>query len=246
MNNRRNILIANDDGIQSPGIVRLAEAASNFGDVWVVAPEGQCSGMSQKLTIFNELNAMRRDFPSAVKGAYAISGTPADCVKVALKSLMPAAPDVVFSGINAGYNAGYDIAYSGTIGAAMEAVLHGIPAIAFSESHDGCHEVTDKYLCAIMEELIDQPLYGEIWNVNFPGCPEAGFRGIIRDIEPAPNFFFDNDYNSAEEKNGYVLTPYARLLGPDDAPRGSDVWAVLNGYIAIGRIRNMVYRIVGL
>ena len=57
MNNRRNILIANDDGIQSPGIVRLAEAASNFGDVWVVAPEGQCSGMSQKLTIFNELNA---------------------------------------------------------------------------------------------------------------------------------------------------------------------------------------------
>ena len=241
------ILVVNDDSIHAPGIALLAKAAMELGEVTVVAPAHQCSAMSQKITIRGDMRVDQvADFPVPVKAAYMVDGTPADCVKVALKSLMPAAPDVVFSGINAGYNAGYDIAYSGTIGAAMEAVLHGIPAIAFSESHDGCHEVTDKYLCAIMEELIDQPLYGEIWNVNFPGCPEAGFRGIIRDVEPAPNFFFDNDYNSAEEKNGYVLTPYARLLGPDDAPRGSDVWAVLNGYIAIGRIRNMVYRIAGL
>ena len=68
--------------------------------------------------------------------------------------------------------------------------------------------------------------------------PRGG--GIKRDVEPAPSFFFENDYEKAESSDGFVLTPFARLLGPDDAPKNSDVWAVLNGYIAIGRIRNML------
>lgn len=242
MKKHMNILIANDDGIRSPGIVRLANMAACFGDVWVVAPEGQCSGMSQKLTIFNELNAMKHEFQAEVKGAYGVTGTPADCVKVALKSLLPVKPDFVFSGINDGFNAGYDIAYSGTVGAAMEAVLHGIPAIAFSECHDGFREVTDKYMREIAEELMEKPLSGEIWNVNFPGCRAEELKGIKRDVEPAPSFFFENDYEKAESDGGFVLTPFARLLGPDDAPKNSDVWAVLNGYIAIGRIRNMLCR----
>ena len=127
MNKKTNILIVNDDGIESYGIAKLAAMAANFGDVWVVAPEGQCSGMSQRLTIFSELNVQEREFPATVRAAYSVSGTPADCVKVALKSLLPVWPDYVFSGINAGFNAGYDIAYSGTVGAAMEAVLHDIP-----------------------------------------------------------------------------------------------------------------------
>ena len=242
MKKHMNILIANDDGIRSPGIVRLANMAACFGDVWVVAPEGQCSGMSQKLTIFNELNAMKHEFQAEVKGAYGVTGTPADCVKVALKSLLPVKPDFVFSGINDGFNAGYDIAYSGTVGAAMEAVLHGISAIAFSECHDGFREVTDKYMREIAEELMEKPLSGEIWNVNFPGCRTEELKGIKRDVEPAPSFFFENDYEKAESDGGFVLTPFAKLLGPDDAPKNSDVWAVLNGYIAIGRIRNMLCR----
>ena len=128
MNKRLNILVANDDGIASPGLLRLANAAARLGDVWVAAPAGQCSGMSQKITIAGEISVEKRNFPADVKAAYVISGTPADCVKTAIKSLLPVKPDVVFSGINSGFNTGFDIAYSGTVGAAMEALLNGVPA----------------------------------------------------------------------------------------------------------------------
>lgn len=242
MNKKTNILIVNDDGIEAYGIAKLAAMAANFGDVWVVAPEGQCSGMSQRLTIFSELNVQEREFPATVRAAYSVSGTPADCVKVALKSLLPVWPDYVFSGINAGFNAGYDIAYSGTVGAAMEAVLHDIPAIAFSTQHDGSYEITDKYLMPIAEELMQKSNAGEIWNVNFPGGQACDFKGIIRGTEAAQSFFFENDYQKLEQDGKIVFTPFAKLLGPNDAPKGTDVWAVLNGYIAIGRIKNALYR----
>lgn len=241
MNKKTNILIVNDDGIEAYGIAKLAAMAANFGDVWVVAPEGQCSGMSQRLTIFSELNVQEREFPATVRAAYSVSGTPADCVKVALKSLLPVWPDYVFSGINAGFNAGYDIAYSGTVGAAMEAVLHDIPAIAFSTQHDGSYEITDKYLMPIAEELMQKSNAGEIWNVNFPGGQACDFKGIIRGAEAAQSFFFENDYQKLERDGKIVFTPFAKLLGPNDAPKGTDVWAVLNGYIAIGRIENALY-----
>lgn len=242
MNKKTNILIVNDDGIEAYGIAKLAAMAANFGDVWVVAPGGQCSGMSQRLTIFSELNVQEREFPATVRAAYSVSGTPADCVKVALKSLLPVWPDYVFSGINAGFNAGYDIAYSGTVGAAMEAVLHDIPAIAFSTQHDGSYEITDKYLMPIAEELMQKSNAGEIWNVNFPGGQACDFKGIIRGAEAAQSFFFENDYQKSERDGKIVFTPFAKLLGPNDAPKGTDVWAVLNGYIAIGRIKNALYR----
>ena len=156
--------------------------------------------------------------------------------------MLPVWPDYVFSGINAGFNAGYDIAYSGTVGAAMEAVLHDIPAIAFSTQHDGSYEITDKYLMPIAEELMQKSNAGEIWNVNFPGGQACDFKGIIRGTEAAQSFFFENDYQKLERDGKIVFTPFAKLLGPNDAPKGTDVWAVLNGYIAIGRIKNALYR----
>ena len=176
--------------------------------------------MSQRLTIFSELNVQEREFPATVRAAYSVSGTPADCVKVALKSLLPVWPDYVFSGINAGFNAGYDIAYSGTVGAAMEAVLHDIPAIAFSTQHDGSYEITDKYLMPIAEELMQKSNAGEIWNVNFPGGQACDFKGIIRGTEAAQSFFFENDYQKLERDGKIVFTPFAKLLGPNDAPKG--------------------------
>lgn len=88
--------------------------------------------------------------------------------------LLPERPDVVFSGINFGYNIGYDIAYSGTIGAAMEAIMHGIPAIAFSNESNGVYEVAEKYLLSVTKDLLKrEKAANEIWNVNFPGCSIA-------------------------------------------------------------------------
>ena len=240
MNKRLNILVANDDGIASPGLLRLANAAARLGDVWVAAPAGQCSGMSQKITIAGEISVEKRNFPADVKAAYSISGTPADCVKTAIKSLLPVKPDVVFSGINSGFNTGFDIAYSGTVGAAMEALMNGVPAIACSDSHGGCREVTDMFLYEIARELIKRPLAGEIWNVNFPDCTLNEYKGILRDVKIEPHCFFENFYNTAENENGCALSPYAELLDPERAENGSDLWAVLHGYIAIGRVKNML------
>ena len=130
-----NILVVNDDSIHSPGIALLAREAAKLGKVWVVAPASQCSAMSHRLSINSAMRVARvPDFPAPVEGAWSVTGTPADCVKVALHYILKEKPDYVFSGINDGYNVGYDIAYSGTLGAAMEAVMNGIPAIAFSNA----------------------------------------------------------------------------------------------------------------
>ena len=130
------ILVVNDDGIKAPGIKRLVQMAAGLGEVWVVAPAAQCSAMSHRITVRGDLEVKPYDFPVTGVTAYSVGGTPADCVKVALGCLMTEKPDIVFSGINAGYNVGRDILYSGTIGAAMEALCWGVPAIAFSVAEE--------------------------------------------------------------------------------------------------------------
>ena len=112
MKEKLKILIANDDGIRSEGIAKLARAAASFGTVWVAAPEHQCSGMSVRLTISekSQMAVYRYDFPVPVEAAWSVDGTPADCVKVALNALLPFRPDIVLSGINDGLNAGLDVA----------------------------------------------------------------------------------------------------------------------------------------
>lgn len=242
MEKRLKILVVNDDGISSPGIVRLAENAAKFGDVWVIAPARQCSGMSQKLTIFENMEVRQVDFPVPVMAAYSLGGTPADCVKVAVKMLLKEKPDIVFSGINFGYNAGLDIAYSGTVGATMEAAINGIPAIAFSSQHNGSDEVTEKYIEQITGELLASPLpLGQVWNVNFPGCPLSECKGILRDRKIAQLCFFENCYELKKRDDGEEeFVPYSDLSSTVRAAEGTDIHALLHGYVSIGKITSAV------
>ena len=237
-----NILITNDDGINAPGISLLAEAAAQFGNVTVVAPASQCSAMSHRITLDRPMGLRNHEWGMDGVTAYSLDGTPADCIRAALDAIMPEKPDVVLSGINHGYNVGYDIAYSGTVGAAMEALINGIPAIAFSSQHDGSSDVTDKYLVPVIEELLSSPIgRGEIWNVNFPGCALEDCRGILRERIPAPLCVFDNHYDKTEQPDGsFILRPYAERLSPGRAPEGSDIHAVFNGYVSIGKVKSMV------
>ena len=237
-----NILITNDDGINAPGISLLAEAAAQFGNVTVVAPASQCSAMSHRITLDRPMGLRKHEWGMDGVTAYSLDGTPADCIRAALDAIMPEKPDVVLSGINHGYNVGYDIAYSGTVGAAMEALINGIPAIAFSSQHDGSSDVTDKYLVPVIEELLSSPIgLGEIWNVNFPGCALEDCRGILRERIPAPLCVFDNHYDKTEQPDGsFILRPYAEQLSPERAPEGSDIHAVFNGYVSIGKVKSMV------
>lgn len=234
------ILVVNDDGINAPGIHRLAEMARKLGEVWVVAPDSQCSAMSQRITVRADLLVKKEEIPVEGVHAYSVSGTPADCVKVAIQHILPERPDVVFSGINGGYNAGVDLLYSGTVGAAMEALSEGVPAIAFSSEKESGYEVTDAYLYAIAKELVAEKLpANEIWNVNFPCCPMSEFKGILKDRKPAQTQFYLDHYERTEQPDGSILLSAEGIL-ITDAEEGTDIGAVLAGYISIGRVRNAV------
>ena len=236
---RPQILLVNDDGIRSAGLRVLAETAARLGDVWVVAPESQCSAMSQRLTIFEPLIIRRAEFPADVKAAWSVSGTPADCVKAALEHLLPIRPDLLFSGINNGYNTGFDIAYSGTIGAAMEGLMKGIPAFAFSNCFGEGFALIERELFPLMRELLEEPAGpGMIWNVNFPGGGLAGFRGVRREMRVAHTQLYLDNYALEAQPDGSLLMHNRGFPAPADlAPEGTDVHAVLNGYISVGRVR---------
>lgn len=235
-----NILIVNDDGINASGIIRLAAAAKKYGKVWVVAPESQRSGASHSINLHEPIGAWEVDFPVEDVTAWAITGSPADCARVGILSLMPVKPDLVLSGINYGYNAGTDVMYSGTVGAAMEAVFQGIPAIALSEATNEGTLVTDKYLEQVLDELIPAKFIpDEIINVNFPYAKPEEVKGILRDRKASRGRLFDDRYDLVGEKDGkkqfMVNGVYQEV-----AEEGTDLKAIFDKYISIGTIRNIM------
>lgn len=234
------ILVVNDDGIRAEGLLRLARMASGLGEVWVAAPKNQCSAMSHRISVFGKIEVCPVEYPAEGVKAFSIDGTPADCVKVALTYLMPQKPDIVFSGINYGYNTGVDILYSGTIGAAMEARVQGIPAAAFSNEMNHVYDAVDRWLLPVTKELLKKPLAADrIWNVNFPGCPVSEVKGILWDRKPAQEQFYHDHYIRTDGENGeFYLTSAG--IPTDCAPEGTDIRAVLDRYISIGTVRNAV------
>ena len=235
-----NILVVNDDSIHAPGIQMLAQAASQLGNVYVVAPASQCSAMSQKLTLREDMTLRKITvFPADVKAAWEVGGTPVDCVKVALYHILEGKPDLVLSGINNGYNAGFDIAYSGTLGAAFEAARNGIRAIAFSAPSDSHLPAVEPWLLPVLKELTEADAgEGNVWNVNFPRMNEQPPKGILRDRIPAHSSLFSEDYRETVQPDGTVILSCRGIPVPDEALGiGTDGEAVRSGYISIGKVR---------
>ena len=233
-----NLLITNDDGINAQGIAVLARAAAAFGKVTLVAPARQCSAMSHRITLGRPLRLETVDFPVENVSAYSLDGTPADCVKAALDAILPEKPDVVLSGINHGYNVGYDVVYSGTVGAAMEALMNGIPAIALSRNDVGTFETTQAFIGQILERLLQEaPSSREIWNVNFPG---ERAKGILWDRSVATCGGYYSGSLRAGFQGGKTVLQYPPMLDVDNSiPRGagdSDLNAVIRGYISVGKV----------
>lgn len=234
----RKILVTNDDGIDSEGIRRLAEVASKFGEVWIVAPCKQYSAMSHSATFWAPIDVWPVDFPVEGVHAYATTGTPSDCVCVALNAVLPFKPDVVFCGINAGYNIASSIQYSGTCGAAFEAANQGCHTIAFSENHEGTHEVADRYIEEIASVLIDKPLgVNEIWNINFPGCTLEECNGVKYDCTVSQEQFFSGGYKEVK-RDGDKVTYIIDYVPRWEAEEGSDLRAVIDNYVAVGKVKN--------
>ncbi len=172
-------LISNDDGIEAVGIRVLADSMRGLGHVTIVAPDKNCSGASNSLTL---------DSPIRIKemepGVHRVSGTPTDCVHVALTGLLDEDPDIVVSGINAGANLGDDVIYSGTVAAAMEGRFLGYPAVALSlvlneNSKNHHYDTAGEAAIRLVQQLQRDPLPADtILNVNIPDCPWSEIRGF--------------------------------------------------------------------
>lgn len=235
----RKILITNDDGIDSDGIVRLARAAKDFGEVWVVAPDGQRSAMSHSITLRHSVEVWECDFPVPGVHAYACDGKPADCVRIGVLNIVPGKPDHIFSGINYGYNLATDLQYSATAGAAFEAAFQRIHTIAFSEDASEIHEVTDKYLKEIIADLLDKPLeISQIWNVNFPGCSVTECKGILYDRKVSTDNFYNDRYHETMVAPGRISYMVEGIRN-DQALEGTDLKAIFEKYVSIGVATNI-------
>jgi len=170
------ILVSNDDGYFAPGITLLAEALGRLGDVTVVAPERDRSGASNSLTLDRPLVVRR-----APNGYFSVNGTPTDCVHIAVTGLLDFTPDVIVSGVNLGANMGDDTIYSGTVAAAVEGYLLGIPSLAVSlTSKEGSHFESAIGVALEMVERLARAPFGEpvLFNVNVPDVAPDRLRGI--------------------------------------------------------------------
>ena len=237
----RRILITNDDGIDADGIIRLAEEALNFGEVWVIAPKEQRSAASHSITLRDSIDVYPYpEFPVKGVKAYHCSGTPADCVRVGVRKIMPYKPDLVLSGINYGYNAATDLQYSATVGAAFEAAFQEVHAIALSEGFSMCHEVTDKYLHEIIAKLIDTPLgYGQVHNVNFPDCPLSECKGVLYDMKVSHGYYYEDEYNVIKELNDGGVRLMVEGHRRNESEEGTDFRALAENYVSVGIINNI-------
>ena len=174
-----NILVTNDDGITAPGLEALTEAVQDFGRLTIVAPDSERSAASHSITLFDPIDVKQVSMNGHV--AWSCSGTPVDCVKIALSELMDSPPDLVVSGINRGSNTGQNILYSGTVSAAVESMFSGIPAIAFSitswevDDYQPALEISRQVTAKILEWGLPVNL---VLNVNIPPIPFEKIKGL--------------------------------------------------------------------
>ena len=227
------ILVTNDDGIFSSGIFSLWEVAKEFGDVTVVAPNSEKSAVGHGITISKPIYIKKITRKNLFNG-YAVSGTPADCVKIAIKNIMSSPPELILSGINIGSNLGNNIIYSGTVSAAIEGSFLGIPSFAISlDTFDPISFITSK---SIIRRIINKiglskiPL-GSILNINIPNCSIDEVKGIKSTKQG--NQYFKDSFEECFNPKGI---PYYWIKGEmidNDSSLELDGYAIKNNYISI-------------
>jgi 5'-nucleotidase len=235
MEKRPLILVSNDDGITSPGIKHLIEAMTQLGEVVVVAPDSPQSGMGHAITIGNTLRLDKSNLFPGVE-AWQCSGTPADCVKIAKHHILKdRRPDLVVSGINHGANTSVSILYSGTMSAAIEAAMEGLPAIGFSLCEYGWEanfEHTLPYLISIAKEALTKGIpEGVALNVNFPAKQEEPIKGIkiCRQAIAKWQEEFDQRKDPNNRDYFWLMGNFVNLDKGDD----TDISAIERNYISI-------------
>ncbi len=237
----KRIMVTNDDGIMSDGLIRLVAAVKKYGEVWVVAPESERSAFSHCITLRESIEVRpRTDFPIEGVKAFECSGSPADCVRVGGLNVLPERPDVLVSGINYGYNAATDIQYSGTLGAAFEGSFQGYHAIAVSEAADDCHEIADHYLEQLLDEAMEKRLdYGQVYNINFPKGKLSECKGVLYDRKVSRGMFYTDRYKQTRERDDGTMELMVDGRWTAVGEEGTDLAAIVDGYISVGIVNNV-------
>jgi 5'-nucleotidase len=229
------ILVINDDGITAPGIAALVQAMKTLGDVVVVAPDKAQSGMGHAITINSTLRIQKVKIHDA-KEEYSCSGTPVDCVKFAVNKIMHRKPDLCVSGINHGTNMSINVIYSGTMSAAVEGAIEGIPSIGFSLSDytiNADFSAAAKIAKKIAQKVLAEGLpAGVCLNVNIPKLSFDLIKGIKICRQAKATWI--EEFDERHDPSGQ---PYYWLTGKfenfDSKEKDTDVWALENNYVSV-------------
>ncbi len=233
------ILVTNDDSIHAGGLKTLIEVACELGDVIVVAPEDSQSGMSHAITIKQPIRVTKKSEENGLR-VYTCSGTPVDCVKLALNQLLDRKPDLLLSGINHGSNASVSVIYSGTMAAAIEGGVNGIHSVGFSlldYSPDANFQAAGNIAKRILKEVLNNGIPTEIClNINIPAIPEVEIKGVK--ICRQTKGFWQEEFDKRTDpfnRDYFWLTGYFKNNEPE--AQDTDEWALKNGYVSIVPIR---------
>ncbi|MFA6187146.1 MAG: 5'/3'-nucleotidase SurE [Phycisphaerae bacterium] len=225
-----NILLTNDDGITAPGIAAAYKELVKLGSVTVVAPSDRMSGAGHSITVFEPLKCEKVKVADLFEG-FSVSGSPADCVKLALMEICPQKPDIVVSGINHGANVGINVYYSGTVAAAMEAAFYHIPAVALSYAFEEPSDfaAAAKYAVGTFDKVKDLNLSAVI-NINIPRLSAGKPKGVK--IVPQSTMGFAEQYIKQTAPDGGQLY---QLTGGDhrDIDIPCDTLALVDGFITV-------------
>jgi 5'-nucleotidase len=228
------ILVTNDDGITAPGIQNLVEAVKDLGKVVVVAPDKPQSGMGHAITIGQPLRLTKVNFFPGIE-AWQCSGTPVDCVKLAVDKILHKKPDLCLSGINHGANHSINVIYSGTMSAAVEAAIESIPSVGFSlldHSIDADFTAAKKYARIVVKEMLQNKLDKHlVLNVNFPAIAEDLIKGIKVCRQAYAKY--EEDFVERNDPNGRLYYWLTGEFVNFDKGTDTDVWALENGYVSV-------------
>lgn len=233
MNKRPLILVTNDDGITAPGIRTLISVMNEIGDVVVIAPNSPQSGMGHAITINETLFCDLVNIDDGPQKEYQSSGTPADCVKLAVSEILDRRPDLCVSGINHGSNSSINVIYSGTMSAAVEAGVEGIPAIGFSlldYSWNANFEPLKEYIKKIALNVLENGLPdGVVLNVNFP--KSESFNGLKICRQARANWVEEFDKRTNPQGKAYYWLT-GKFVNRDKG-EDTDEWALANNYVSV-------------
>lgn len=230
------ILVTNDDGVSAPGILHLSNIANQYGDVYVIAPDKPQSGMGHAITINSSIRIQKTNYHTGIVEEYSCTGTPVDCVKMAIHKILPNKPNLILSGINHGSNSSINVIYSGTMSAAIEGSLEGASSVGFSLCDydiNADFSATTPFIEKIISSTLKEPLpKGVCLNVNFPKLKADEINGLKVCRQAKAGWVEDfEERKDPHGKSYYWLT--GKFVNFEPESKDTDEWALQNGYVSV-------------